>query len=35
MIILNNNSLGMVRQFQDDFYDGVQSAVKPAAPPIT
>jgi acetolactate synthase-1/2/3 large subunit len=27
VIILNNASLGMVRQFQDDFYDGVRSAV--------
>jgi acetolactate synthase-1/2/3 large subunit len=27
VIILNNSSLGMVRQFQDDFYDGVRSAV--------
>jgi acetolactate synthase I/II/III large subunit len=25
--ILNNYSLGMVRQFQDDFYDGVRSSV--------
>ena len=28
VLILNNSSLGMVRQFQDDFYDGVQSAVQ-------
>ncbi len=27
VIILNNASLGMVRQFQDDFYGGVRSAV--------
>jgi acetolactate synthase-1/2/3 large subunit len=27
VIILNNASLGMVRQFQDDFYAGVRSAV--------
>ena len=27
VIILNNASLGMVRQFQDDFYDGVRSQV--------
>jgi len=27
VIILNNASLGMVRQFQDDFYEGVRSAV--------
>ncbi len=27
VVILNNTSLGMVRQFQDDFYDGVRSAV--------
>jgi acetolactate synthase-1/2/3 large subunit len=27
IVILNNYSLGMVRQFQDDFYDGVQSQV--------
>jgi acetolactate synthase-1/2/3 large subunit len=27
VLILNNASLGMVRQFQDDFYDGVRSAV--------
>ena len=27
VIILNNSSLGMVRQFQDDFYEGVRSAV--------
>lgn len=27
VVILNNASLGMVRQFQDDFYDGVRSAV--------
>ena len=27
VIILNNSSLGMVRQVQDDFYDGVRSAV--------
>jgi acetolactate synthase-1/2/3 large subunit len=27
VVILNNSSLGMVRQFQDDFYDGVRSAV--------
>jgi acetolactate synthase-1/2/3 large subunit len=27
IIVLNNASLGMVRQFQDDFYDGVRSAV--------
>jgi acetolactate synthase-1/2/3 large subunit len=33
VIILNNNSLGMVRQFQDDFYDGVQSAVQLSCTP--
>jgi acetolactate synthase-1/2/3 large subunit len=27
VIILNNASLGMVRQFQDDFYGGIRSAV--------
>jgi len=27
VVILNNASLGMVRQFQDDFYGGVRSAV--------
>jgi acetolactate synthase-1/2/3 large subunit len=27
IVILNNYCLGMVRQFQDDFYDGVQSQV--------
>jgi acetolactate synthase-1/2/3 large subunit len=27
VLILNNRSLGMVRQFQDDFYGGVRSAV--------
>jgi acetolactate synthase-1/2/3 large subunit len=27
VIVLNNASLGMVRQFQDDFYGGVRSAV--------
>ena len=27
VVILNNASLGMVRQFQDDFYEGVRSAV--------
>ena len=27
IVILNNASLGMVRQFQDDFYGGVRSAV--------
>ena len=27
VVLLNNASLGMVRQFQDDFYDGVRSAV--------
>jgi acetolactate synthase-1/2/3 large subunit len=27
VLILNNASLGMVRQFQDDFYGGVRSAV--------
>jgi acetolactate synthase I/II/III large subunit len=27
VLILNNSSLGMVRQFQDDFYGGVRSAV--------
>jgi acetolactate synthase-1/2/3 large subunit len=26
VLILNNDSLGMVRQFQDDFYEGVRSA---------
>jgi acetolactate synthase-1/2/3 large subunit len=26
-VILNNASLGMVRQFQDSFYGGVRSAV--------
>jgi acetolactate synthase I/II/III large subunit len=27
VLILNNASLGMVRQFQDDFYGGIRSAV--------
>jgi acetolactate synthase-1/2/3 large subunit len=27
IVILNNATLGMVRQFQDDFYEGVRSAV--------
>ena len=27
IVILNNYCLGMVRQFQDDFYEGVRSAV--------
>jgi len=27
IVLLNNFSLGMVRQFQDDFYEGVRSAV--------
>jgi acetolactate synthase-1/2/3 large subunit len=27
IVLLNNFSLGMVRQFQDDFYGGVRSAV--------
>ncbi len=27
IVILNNSSLGMVRQFQDDFYGGVRSQV--------
>lgn len=27
VLVLNNRSLGMVRQFQDDFYEGVRSAV--------
>jgi acetolactate synthase-1/2/3 large subunit len=27
IVILNNYSLGMVRQFQDDYYEGVRSAV--------
>ncbi|HUY98200.1 MAG TPA: biosynthetic-type acetolactate synthase large subunit [Verrucomicrobiae bacterium] len=27
VVILNNHSLGMVRQFQDDFYGGVRSQV--------
>jgi len=27
IVLLNNASLGMVRQFQDDFYGGVRSAV--------
>src|SRR5437879_10209382 len=27
IVILNNASLGMVRQFQDSFYGGVRSAV--------
>ncbi|HEY6377749.1 MAG TPA: biosynthetic-type acetolactate synthase large subunit [Candidatus Dormibacteraeota bacterium] len=27
IVILNNHSLGMVRQFQDDYYEGVRSAV--------
>ena len=27
ILVLNNRSLGMVRQFQDDFYEGVRSAV--------
>jgi acetolactate synthase-1/2/3 large subunit len=26
-LVLNNRSLGMVRQFQDDFYEGVRSAI--------
>lgn len=27
VLVLNNRSLGMVRQFQDDFYEGVRSAI--------
>src|SRR6202022_5068105 len=27
ILILNNYSLGMVRQFQDDFYGGIRSQV--------
>ncbi|HEV3123464.1 MAG TPA: biosynthetic-type acetolactate synthase large subunit [Candidatus Dormibacteraeota bacterium] len=27
IVILNNHCLGMVRQFQDDYYEGVRSAV--------
>jgi acetolactate synthase-1/2/3 large subunit len=27
VLVLNNSSLGMVRQFQDDFYGGIRSAV--------
>jgi acetolactate synthase-1/2/3 large subunit len=27
VVILNNYCLGMVRQFQDDYYEGVRSAV--------
>jgi acetolactate synthase-1/2/3 large subunit len=27
VVILNNASLGMVRQFQDNFYGGIRSAV--------
>jgi acetolactate synthase-1/2/3 large subunit len=27
IIILNNHCLGMVRQFQDDYYEGVRSAI--------
>jgi acetolactate synthase I/II/III large subunit len=27
IVILNNYNLGMVRQFQDDYYEGVRSAV--------
>ncbi|MGH7687455.1 MAG: biosynthetic-type acetolactate synthase large subunit [Candidatus Dormibacteria bacterium] len=27
VLVLNNRSLGMVRQFQDDFYEGVRSGV--------
>ncbi|HEV3232556.1 MAG TPA: biosynthetic-type acetolactate synthase large subunit [Candidatus Dormibacteraeota bacterium] len=27
IVILNNHSLGMVRQFQDDYYDGVRSQI--------
>jgi acetolactate synthase-1/2/3 large subunit len=27
IVILNNSSLGMVRQFQDDYYDGVRSQI--------
>ncbi|HVA21696.1 MAG TPA: biosynthetic-type acetolactate synthase large subunit [Candidatus Micrarchaeia archaeon] len=33
VLILNNHSLGMVRQFQDDFYGGVRSQVDLAATP--
>src|SRR5256886_2132147 len=29
IVLLNNRSLGMVRQFQDDFYGGVPSQVDP------
>src|SRR5437867_12911652 len=28
IVLLNNFSLGMVRQFQDDFYGGVRSQVE-------
>jgi acetolactate synthase-1/2/3 large subunit len=27
IVILNNHNLGMVRQFQDDYYEGVRSAI--------
>jgi acetolactate synthase I/II/III large subunit len=27
IVILNNYCLGMVRQFQDDYYEGVRSAI--------
>jgi acetolactate synthase-1/2/3 large subunit len=33
IVLLNNFSLGMVRQFQDDFYGGVQSEVDLTAMP--
>ena len=33
IVLLNNYSLGMVRQFQDDFYGGVRSHVDLSAMP--
>ena len=33
IVLLNNSSLGMVRQFQDDFYGGVRSQVDLAVMP--
>ncbi|MGH7904399.1 MAG: biosynthetic-type acetolactate synthase large subunit [Candidatus Dormibacteraceae bacterium] len=33
IVLLNNSSLGMVRQFQDDFYGGVRSQVDLSAQP--
>ncbi len=33
VVILNNGQLGMVRQFQDDFYGGVRSEVEHAVVP--